>query len=110
MGREAEKEFKPPRYVVLTLDELARLVVCIVFDLVEYAVPILLGPLVGDVLDIVGVGVGVLMFGWIGCLSLLEFLPMADVLPIFFFMWSVWYYLKKRREEREREELLKKWA
>lgn len=109
LGKEIEKVFKPPKHVILTFDELVRLIVCIVFDLVEYAIPILLGPLVGDVLDIVGIGAAVLMFGWIGSLSLLEFLPMADILPIFVFTWFVWYYFKKRREKREKEELQKKW-
>jgi len=109
LDKEIEKGLKPPKYVILTLDELVRLIVCIMFDLVEYAVPILLSPLAGDVLDVVGFGVSILMFGWIGCLSLIEFLPMADVLPIFVFTWFVWYYLKKRREKREREEWQKKW-
>jgi hypothetical protein len=80
-----------------------------VFDLVELAIPILLTPLVGDTIDIMGFWAGILMFGWIGCLSILELVPMADYFPVFILTWAVWYYRKKRREKIELEKIQKKW-
>jgi len=106
---EREREVRTPTYVMLTLEEFIRLIICVAFDAFEFAIPILLGPLVGDVLDIMGFWIGILMFGWIGCLSLLELVPGADYFPIFVFTWAVWYYRKKRREAIEREKIQKKW-
>ena len=106
---ESEREFKPQKYVMLTLEEFIRLIICVVFDVVEFAFPFLLGPLVGDVLDIVGFWASILMFGWIGCLSILELVPGADYFPVFVFTWAVWYYRKKRREKIERKKMEKKW-
>ncbi len=102
-------EFKPPKYVMLPLDVLVRLIICVIFDVAEYAVPIFLSPFVGDMLDIIGLGVGFLMFGWVGGLAALEFLPMADYLPIFVFTWALWYYLQREKARREREKLEKRW-
>jgi hypothetical protein len=109
LGKRIEKEFKPPKYVMLTLDELIRLIICVILDVVEYAVPILLAPVVGDMLDVIGIVAGIIMFGWIGFLSIIEFVPMADILPIFVLTWAIWYYLKKKREKREIKEWKKKW-
>ena len=103
------REFSPPKHVMLTSAEFIRLMICIVFDVVEFVVPILLGPLVGDTLDIVGFWAGILMFGWIGCLSLVELVPWADYFPVFVFTWGVWYYRKRKREKTEQDKLLKKW-
>lgn len=106
---ESEGKFKTPKYLMLTLEEFVRLIICIVFDVVEFAFPILLSPLLGDAIDIVGFWVGILMFGWIGCLSILELVPMADYFPVFILTWAVWYYRKKRREKIELEKIQKKW-
>ena len=109
MGRETRSEIKTLKYIALTLDETAKLVVCVLLDIAEYAFPVLLSPIVGDILDIAGVGAGVIMFGWIGLLSSLEFLPLVDFFPIFIFTWIVWYYLKKEKEKSELERLKEKW-
>lgn len=110
MEREEEGgEFKPPKYVMIPLDVLVRLIVCVIFDVAEFLFPIFLIPLVGDMLDVVGLGVGLLMFGWVGGLAALEFLPMADYFPIFISTWALWYYLQRERARREREKLEKKW-
>ncbi len=106
---ESEGKFKTPTYLMLTLEEFVRLIICIVFDLVELAIPILLTPLVGDTIDIMGFWASTLMFGWIGCLSILELVPMADYFPVFILTWAVWYYRKKRREKIELEKIQKKW-
>lgn len=106
---ESEKEFRPPKYVVLTMGEITRLIICIIFDLVEFAVPFLLSPLVGDTIDIMGFWTGILMFRWIGCLTILELVPYADYFPVFVFTWVVWYYRKKRKDRTELAKLRKKW-
>jgi len=67
--------------------------------MVEYAAAILLFPVVGDIFDIVGTMACVLMFGWIGFLSVIEFVPYLDILPTCTITFLVWYYLKKKEEE-----------
>ena len=109
MNSEKKMEFKPPRYVSLSLDEAVRLMICVLFDVAEYAVPILLIPVVGDVLDIVGIGLGMFMFGWIGLVSILEFIPMADIFPTFIFIWIIWYYMKKEKEKEQQKRFKEKW-
>jgi hypothetical protein len=105
-----EKEtFKLPKYSVLTSDEVIKLLVCVVFDAIEYVFPVLLTPLVGDVLDVIGIGVGIILFGWLGLFSLFEFVPTVDLLPIFTLTWCIWYFLKKKTEEEQIERLKTKW-
>lgn len=106
---EREKRVRSQKIVMLTWEEFIRLVICIFFDVVEFAFPFLLGPILGDILDIAGFWFGILMFGWIGCLTILEILPFADYFPIFIITWFIWYYRKKRRERREWERIQKKW-
>lgn len=71
----------------------------VAIDMVEYAAAILLFPVVGDIFDIVGTMACVLMFGWIGFLSVIEFVPYLDILPTCTITFLVWYYLKKKEEE-----------
>lgn len=104
-----DNKYNPPKMVILTSEEITRLVICVMLDLVEFAFPILLSPFVGDILDVLGFGVGILMFGWIGCLAIFELVPFADYFPIFFIMWVIWYYRKKRKERVELDDLQKKW-
>ena len=104
-----DSEHNPPKLFVLTSEELIRLVICVTFDLVEFAFPILLGPFIGDILDILGIWVGILMFGWIGCLSILELVPYADYFPVFFLTWVIWYIRRKRKEKLELDRLQKEW-
>ena len=87
-----------PRYFVFTEGELLFLVICVVLDISEYIVTVLLIPLIGDVLDIIGIIACVAMFRWVGFISLLELVPGADVLPIFIITWLIWYYANKRRK------------
>ena len=99
---------KPPKYISLTLDETIRLIVCVILDVVEYAVTILLSPLIGDMLDIVGIGASVIMFEWIGLVSMLEFIPMADFFPVFILTWFLWYYMKKEGEKSKEKKIKEK--
>lgn len=85
------------RYVVFTENELFSLIICILLDVSEYIVVILLFPLVGDLLDIVGIIVCFAMFRLIGIVSLFELVPGADILPIFIITWLIWYLVRKRR-------------
>jgi hypothetical protein len=58
---------------------------------------ILLFPLVGDFLDVVGIIMCFALFRWIGLISLLELVPGLDVLPIYIITWLVWYLVKRRK-------------
>jgi hypothetical protein len=106
---ERKNEGKAPKYFVLTFEELTRLIICVLLDIIEYVAKPLLTPVIGDLFDIVGVGACASMFGWTGLLSFLEFVPGLDILPIFIITWSIWFYLKRIRENRKREEIYKKW-
>jgi hypothetical protein len=88
---------KYPRFIIFTDIELFFLSVCIILDISEYIVAILLLPLFGDILDIAGIIASFLMFNWIGFISILELVPGADILPIFIITWTIWYITKKRK-------------
>jgi len=106
---ERNREFKPfPEYFVFNEVELFSLILCIVLDISEYMVAVLLLPVVGDMLDVVGIIACLVMFRWIGIVSLFELVPGADILPIFIITWLLWYFVKKQKKE-ERERLQKKW-
>jgi hypothetical protein len=98
-----------PKYFVFSEVELFSLVLCIVLDISEYVAAVLLLPVVGDMLDVVGIIACLVMFRWIGIVSLFELVPGADILPIFIITWLVWYLLKKQKKKEEQERLQKKW-
>jgi hypothetical protein len=85
-----------PRYFIFTDIELLFLSVCILLDVSEYIMAILLLPLFGDLLDLAGIVASFVMFRWIGLVSIIELLPGADILPIFIITWIIWYVTKKR--------------
>jgi len=80
-----------------------------VLDISEYVAAVLLLPVVGDVLDLVGIIACFVMFRWIGIVSLFELVPGADIFPIFIITWLLWYFVKKQKKE-EQERLRKKWT
>ena len=88
---------KIPKYFIFTDIELLFLSVCIILDVSEYMLAILLLPLFGDFLDVAGIVASFLMFGWVGLVALIELVPGADILPIFIITWIIWYLTKKRR-------------
>jgi len=96
MQQDRSRSF--PKYFIFTIDELLFLILCIILDVSEYMVAILLLPLLGDFLDIVGIVACLAMFRWVGIVSLFELVPGADILPIFIITWLIWYFLKKRRK------------
>jgi len=107
---ERNREFKLfPEYFVFSEVELFSLILCIVLDISEYVAAGLLLPVVGDVLDLVGIIACFVMFRWIGIVSLFELVPGADIFPIFIITWLLWYFVKKQKKE-EQERLRKKWT
>ena len=93
MKRIQQKEV--PSYIVFTEIEILFLVLCIILDVSEYIVAILLLPVFGDILDIAGIFGSILMFKWVGIISILELIPGVDILPVFIITWTIWYLLKK---------------
>lgn len=86
------------RYFVFTEYELLTLAICVILDVIEYVFAVLLLPLVGDLLDIIGIVACFVMFRLIGIISLFELVPGVDILPIFIITWLIWYLIKKQRE------------
>ena len=100
--RRRDEGFKSSsQYFVFTEKELFFLVVCIVLDVSEYMVAVLLLPVVGDFLDIVGIVACFVMFRWVGVVSLFELVPGADILPIFILTWLIWYFIRKSEQRRK---------
>jgi len=96
LEEERKKIDSIPKYFVFSEYELLFLVICIILDISEYVITILLQPWLGDILDIVGIVACLLMFRLEGVVSLLELVPGLDVLPIFIITWVIWYYLKRQ--------------
>lgn len=95
---ERRKKENSLRYFIFTEFELLTLVVCIILDISEYMFAILLLPLVGDFLDIIGIVACFAMFRLIGIVSLFELVPGIDILPTFIITWVIWYLVRKRKE------------
>ena len=109
MLKANRKYFDHRRFFDWTYDEAIRLLICMFFDLIEYISPVLLAPILGDAIDVLGFGLGIFLFRWIGLLSLLEFFPYADVLPIFIITWIIWFLLKKQKEKDAYLRLQQEW-
>jgi hypothetical protein len=78
--------------------ELINLIICVFFDVLDYIIPILRVPLIGDLFDIMGLVIAVVLFGWMGLISLLEFVPGLDLLPMSTVNWLAWIYSKRSKE------------
>lgn len=98
-----------PWLVGLSWEELTTLVVCLGLDFVELIAPVLMVPLVGDILDFAGVVFCVAFFHRLGFISLLELIPGLDALPNFTVTWLVWYLFKRRRDRMKMEVELERW-
>jgi hypothetical protein len=48
----------------------------------------------------VGIVASLIMFRWVGFISLVELVPGADIFPIFIITWLVWYFARKTRKKR----------
>ena len=103
--RKGNEELIPlPQYFIFSGVELLSLILCIVLDISEYMAAVLMMPVMGDMLDIVGIAVCLLMFRWIGVISFFELVPGADVFPIFIITWLVWYFIKKTKKREVRSQ------
>jgi hypothetical protein len=85
-----------PQYFVFTEIELFSLIFCVIMDVIEYGATILTTPVVGDAFDIIGILGCLIIFHWVGLISLLELVPGADVFPLFILTWLMWYFLHKK--------------
>lgn len=85
------------RYIAFSEKELVFLGICILLDISEYMFAILLLPVIGDFLDIVGIILCFAMFHLIGIVSLFELVPGVDILPVFIITWVIWYMVRKGR-------------
>ena len=92
-----------PKYFIFTEEELLKLIVCLVLDISEYIAVILLMPVTGDLLDLVGIIASFVMFYWVGIISLVELVPGADVFPTFVIVWVIWYFIKTRKRLDSKE-------
>ena len=90
-------------------DEILTLFVCILLDLIEILFPILMIPVAGDVIDIIGISFSIFFFGPIGAISILELIPGLDMLPIFTATWLAWYVVKKRKTMKKLDKELESW-
>lgn len=70
-----------------------------VLDISEYVAAVLLLPVVGDMLDVVGIIACLAMFRWTGIVSLFELVPSANILLILIIIWLVWYFLIKQKKK-----------
>jgi hypothetical protein len=80
----------------LSYGELTKLVICASLDGVEYLIPFLLTPLVGDLFDVVGLATCLYMFRWIGLVAILELVPGFDLLPLNVLTWVIWMLSRRR--------------
>lgn len=82
----------------ISYGEFIRLIVCLTIDGIEYIIPMLLTPFVGDIYDMVGLVVSLYMFGWIGLISALDLVPGLDILPITTITWFIWVVSRRRKD------------
>jgi hypothetical protein len=98
-----------PWLLRLSWEELTTLSVCLSLDILELAAPVLLGPILGDLIPFVGLMFTAYYFRWFAAISLLELLPGLDPVPFFTLTWLSWYVNRRRRLRRELESELEKW-
>jgi len=86
----------------ISYGEFIRLVVCLSIDVVEYVIPVLMLPLIGDLVDIVGLATSLYLFRLVGLIALLELVPGLDILPINTIAWFIWLISRRQGEVAER--------
>ena len=82
----------------ISYGELTRLITCITIDGIEYFIPILLTPFVGDIFDCIGLVTSLVIFGWIGLISALDLVPGLDILPINTITWFIWIVSRRWKD------------
>ena len=110
MGAFLETEtLSAPWILSLSWEELMTLLVCLFLDILEFIAPMLLTPLIGDVIDLVGFLFCAVYFNVIGAISLLELVPGLDIVPFFSLTWLTWYILRRRELRQRMEAELGEW-
>ncbi len=87
---------------LLSYSEFIRLMISLSIDIIEYVIPVLMLPLIGDLFDFVGLFTSLYLFGVVGAISALDLIPGLDILPMNTITWFVWLILKRQREAAER--------
>lgn len=108
-GKMSVKPLEVPWLIRLFWDEMVTLLVCISLDVIEYIFPLLMIPVAGDLIDIIGLSFCTYFFNWIGLISVLELIPGLDALPIFTATWLIWYVLKRRKARMKQDDKLESW-
>ena len=83
---------------IMTYSEFVKLVVCLSLDTVEFVVPFLLQPIVGDMFDIIGLATCIYFFRWLGLVAILELVPGFDVVPVNTLTWIIWFIINHRED------------
>ena len=98
-----------PWMLHISWEELATLSVCLAIDVLEIMSPVLMIPLIGDLIDLIGFLFTAVYFNWVGVIALFELIPGMDPLPFFTLSWLVWYVSRRRRFKKKLEENLEDW-
>jgi hypothetical protein len=69
----------------------------------------LLTPIVGDLVDFIGLLFAAVYFKWFAAISLLELLPGLDPVPFFTLTWVSWYTYRRHVMRKALEKELEKW-
>lgn len=103
------KSVSVPWFLSMFWDEIFTLIVCVFLDVIEYVFPLLMIPVAGDIIDLVGVTFCIYFFSWTGAIAFLEIIPGLDSLPLFTATWLIWYVMKRRRAQQKQREELENW-
>ena len=82
----------------ISYGEFVRFIICLSLDVIEFIIPFLLTPFVGDLFDIIGLTACVFMFRWVGLFALLELVPGLDPIPINLITWLIWVFNKRWKD------------
>ena len=93
----------------LTWEEMMTLAVCLSIDFLEYLIPLMMTPIIGDMVDLVGIVFTLIYFSWYGALPMLELIPGFDILPLYTITWITWYLQSSRVKKKQLKEELDSW-
>ena len=104
-----QKSLNAPWDQRFTWDELMTLAVCLSLDLLEYLLPILMAPIFGDMVDLIGIVFTIIYFRFYGILPMIELIPGFDILPLYTITWITWYIQSSRVRKKQIREQLDAW-
>ncbi len=93
----------------LNWEELFTLAICLTLDILDYLIPLMSTPILGDILDIAGIIFVFMFFNYIGALSILELIPGSDVIPVYTVTWITWYLIVSRKRKKQLAQELDDW-